>query len=410
MQLYILDKNYEQVALIDQADSILWHKKYNDAGECEIYLPCDNEALSVLQTGYYVYRYDDDMFCQIKKIEIETDVEKGNYIIATAPDISTRLSGRIVRWQIVFSGTVAEFINKVLTDNVVNPAQTQRKIDNFEIDTSNFSEFTETIEVSTFTEDLLSLITSTCKAYNLGFRVSFNINTQKLVFRLFRGGNKATTTSDQYIEFSPTYANILSTEYKLDESKYKNMVYVGYKAKDSDTIHLLSMFNGSEEPQGENRKEIYIDGTGTSRDITYNELKIMFPSLQRNPATQGSETAGYYYITTNGTQEQVATFEITTTDNVKEEKITVTDYTYLLLIRSLGNAALTEHIVTQEFSGEVDTIDTYEYKKDYDLGDIVKVVNEYGISANAQITEIMESDDVEDGKVIEPKFEFKGGI
>lgn len=402
MQLYIFDKNYEQVALIDEADSILWNKKYNDAGECEIYLPCDNEALSILQTGYYVYRYDDDMFCQINKIEIETDVEKGNYIIATATDISTRLSGRIVRWQIVFSGTVAEFINKVLTDNVINPEQIQRKIENFEIDTSNFSEFTETIEVSTFTEDLLSLITTTCKAYNIGFRVSFDINTQKLVFRLYKGKNKATTTSDQYIEFSPTFANILSTEYKLDESKYKNMVYVGYKEKDSDTVHLLSMFNGDEEPQGENRKEIYIDGTGTSRDITYDELKMLFGTVQKG--------SNYYYINVDGKEEKVATFEVKTTDGVTEEKITVTDYTYLLLIRSLGNSALVEHIVTQEFSGEVDTIDTYEYKTDYDLGDIVKVVNEYGISANAQITEIMESDDVDNGLVIEPKFEFKGGI
>ena len=32
------------------------------------------------------------------------------------------------------------------------------------------------------------------------------------------------------------------------------------------------------------------------------------------------------------------------------------------------------------------------YKKDYDLGDVVNVVNEYGISANAQIIEIFESD------------------
>ncbi len=77
----------------------------------------------------------------------------------------------------------------------------------------------------------------------------------------------------------------------------------------------------------------------------------------------------------------------------------------MLLLDNLALNKLAEHNKTQEFTGEVDTIDTYEYKTDYDLGDIVKVINEHGISSSARITEIMESDDDEDGHVIEPVFE-----
>ena len=76
------------------------------------------------------------------------------------------------------------------------------------------------------------------------------------------------------------------------------------------------------------------------------------------------------------------------------------------MIRAIGENTLAEQVRTQSFEGDVDTIDTYEYKTDYDLGDIVKVKNEYEIEAEAQITEVMESDDAESGYAIEPKYEY----
>lgn len=409
MQLYILAgkeyaeandvQQYDIIGVIDESESVLWNKKYNDEGYCEIYTPCDETLLALLQKGNYIYRFDDDMFCKIKTVEIETDVENGDYIIATAKDMCTILANRIVRWQIVYSGTVGGFIKKVLTDNVVNPAQPNRKIANFIIDDSNFSEFSDKIEVSSFVEDLLPLIITTCKTYNIGFRVAFDIATGKIVFRLYRGKNKASLSAGEYVEFSPTFANIISTHYKTDDTNYKNIVYVGYK-NESDGTELLSLFKGNTEPQGEEREEIYIDGTGTSRDITYDELKVMFPSVTKSSATgaDGKVTSTY---TSGG--EIVAKSEGTGDD----EKITVTDYTYLLLIRILGENALAERVKTQEFSGAVDTSVSYVYKTDYDLGDTVRAKNEYGIEAEAQITEVVESDDNEDGYTVEPTFEFK---
>ena len=407
MQVYILDPDYNTLGVIDEAESVLWNKKYNDIGESEIYIPCTDEYIELLRRGNYLYRFDDDMFCKIETVEIETSVEDGDYIIATAKDMCKILAGRIVRWPIVFSGTVGQFIRKVLTDNVITPAQNQRAISNFVLDESNLAEFSEKIETSIFGEDILNLVISTCKTYNIGFRVSFNMETRKLVSRLYRGKNKASILGEEYIEFSPAFANIIASKYKEDDSNYKNVAYVAYKGVD-ESINLLSLYKGAAEPQGEERREIFIDGSGTSRDITYEELKQIFPTVKRNPATMGSESSGYYYIGTLGAsdEERVSTFEVTTTDGVKAEKITVTDYTYLILIRALGDNALAEQVRSQSFEGDVDTIDTYEYKADYDLGDIVKVINEYGIEAEARITEIMESEDAENGYAVEPRFEY----
>jgi hypothetical protein len=200
---------------------------------------------------------------------------------------------------------------------------------------------------------------------------------------LYKGKNKATTASEKYVEFSPDYANILSTNYYEDDSNYKNIAYVEYQNEAGEKA-LLSMHNGSTEPTGENRREVYVDGTSTSRTITLEELQQLFPNVKKGE--------GAYYITENGKQVKVATITVTesnfTTEdgeevNITTETLTVTDYTYLLLIRMLGQNALAEHVSVQSFSGAVDTVDTYEYKTDYDLGDIVKVANEYGIEATA---------------------------
>lgn len=400
MELYILNSQYEIVGMIDAAESVLWNKKYNDVGYCEIYIPCDEEMLTLLQRGNYVYRYDDDMFCKIETVEITTSAEEGDYIIATANDMNNILAGRIVRWPIVYSGTVAGFIKQILTENIIAPAQSQRQIANFEIDESNFSTFRDRINANTNAEDILQLITATCKAYNYGFRVSCNINTRKLVFSLYRGADKATAQSDEYIEFSPAFANILSSNYKEDESNYKNIAYVGY-TNSNEEFALLSMYNGASETNGEERREVYVDGTQQSREITLNELKQLFPTTYR--------TGNAYYIDeSDGGTIAVATVEVTENPETgeTEEKLTVTDYSFMLIIQRLGRFALAEHTKKQSMSGTVDTVDTYVYKQDYDLGDVVKVINEYGISAEAQIIEIMESDDNENGYVIEPKFEY----
>lgn len=465
MELYILDKTYNIIGLVDKAESVLWNKKYNDVGECEIYVPCSDVYLELLQRGYYVYRFDDDMLCKIENVELTTDENNGDFLTATATDACKILSGRIIRWLTVYSGTVAGFIKRLLLDNVINPAQAQRKIPNFVIDESNFSELTETINVTTSTDDLLQLIISTCKAYGYGFRLSFDRDRGQLVFRLYKGKNKAATvgartaTGEEYVEFSPAFGNITSSAYKESEGEYKNLAYVGYVGKD-DSVSLLSLYDGDTEPTGEARQEIYVDGTGTTRDITYEELLSLFPAAQKGE--------GVYYIVEDGSRINVATYDASTatetqviiTDYARErinyvhggdyfgdtaplsvvlgvfdlyspvtednmiyieidgerivlgtivpstEKVTATDYAYIMLIRRLGINALAEHRKTQEFIGAVDVTDSYLYKTDYDLGDTVKVRNDYGKTADAQIVEIMESVDASNNRTVEPTFEY----
>ena len=411
MQIYILNKNYDLIGELSAQEDIVFNKRFNDVGYCALKVACDLEMLDLLKAGNYIFRYNDDMLCKIETAAIDTDVEQGDYLTVDATDMNNILAGRIVRWDITYSGKVLDFLEKLIIDNIINPRNdkgeliTARQIKNFELydmQEDERAEFTETINVAkdTATKDLLQLIITTCKTYNYGFRVSLNIESKTLVFRLKKGVNKATMESEEYVEFSPNFANIISSHYKEDESNYKNVVYVGYKSanKDDENVYLLSLFEGDTEPQGEARREIYVDATNTSREIKLEELQSLYGTLTKEGNT--------YFATVDGVKTAVATFEISTSDGVTTEKITANDFTYLKLIRIVGMNTLAERVKTQEFSGEIDTVDTYKYKTDFDLGDIVKVANEYGIEAPAQITEVTESESVDNPYTIEPIYEF----
>ena len=406
MQIYILDHEYERKGELSEQEDIVFNKRFCGVGYCALKVGCSLEMLDLLKRGHYIYRYDDDMICKIKKVALDTDVEQGDYLTVDAADMNNILAGRIVRWGFAYSGTFGGFIKKLIYDNVINPEQEKRRIENFVFDESNLSEFTEKIEIAkdTATQDLLQVVESTCKAYNCGFRISLNISTKQLKFRLLKGKNKATMESDEYVEFSPNFANIISSHYAEDESNYKNVVYVGYKSanKDDENVYLHSVYEGQDagkpEPQGEQRCEVYVDGTSTSREITLDELKSLYGTVTKSGSS--------YFATVNGEQTEIATFTTETKDGVTTEKITVTDFTYSQLIRNIGVNALAERKRTQEFNGAVDTVDTYEYRKDFDLGDIVRAVNEYGIEAAAQVAEVTESESADEPYTIEPTFEF----
>ena len=85
----------------------------------------------------------------------------------------------------------------------------------------------------------------------------------------------------------------------------------------------------------------------------------------------------------------------------------ITEQEYEAALAAEGTQTLAEHTVTESFEGEVNYQTPYVYKTDFFMGDIVEVVNEYGISATPRISEVIESED-ETGHSIIPTFDYGG--
>lgn len=89
----------------------------------------------------------------------------------------------------------------------------------------------------------------------------------------------------------------------------------------------------------------------------------------------------------------------------KDDQTEIPDLEFNKLLVSKGQEELLNNLEEFVFECEID-FNKYEYGKDYYLGDIVKAGTEYGFYAYLRITEIIESDDNQNGYKLTPSFEI----
>ena len=346
MEIYFYNNNLQKVGLIDYCASIIWSRRYNKAGDFELYIPVTEEALQLAKIGYIVQRQDkNESLMIIQNIKLTTDEESGDFLTISGPSIESYIGQRIIWNQTNLTGTIADNIAQLLNENLINPEETVRKIDSIEIgDTSAAAG--ATMKKQFTGTNLLEAIISILEEYKLGFNLLFNNN--KLIFNIYAGTNRSfNQTENPRVIFSPEFDNFITSEYNEMTENYKNIVLV---AGEGEGINRKTQQVGT--GSGAERFEEYVD----ARDISSN--------------------------TDGGT-------------------ITPAEYNDLLISR--GEEKLAELIKQIEFTGQVEPSTSYIFEKDYFLGDIIEIINEFGIGSAARITEVIESWD-ENGYTLVPTF------
>jgi hypothetical protein len=340
VNLNVLNKNLERIAVVDDYSSLIWAKRYYEIGAIDLQIEANEKNLEIFKKGNFITRDDDDGVFRIEAIELDTSAEQTDYLIIGAYECKKILSQRIVWNQINFIGTVENFIRRIIRDNVTEPFMAERKIVNFALKPARG--FTERIEAQTTYDYLDEKITELCIANGYGWRVTLEDGI--FYFDLYKGEDRSLDQSENpHVIFSPEYDNLSSSKYNFDSSEFKNTALV------------------AGEGEGTDRKTRAI---GTASGIDRFEMLV-----ESNVSSTGGDLVDYY-------QALVAD----------------------------GKSQLAERAATTTFEGEIDPM-FYQYKKDYNLGDIVTVQNEYGIRMNARIVEIAETWD-DEGYTIDPIFEY----
>ena len=148
------------------------------------------------------------------------------------------------------------------------------------------------------------------------------------------------------VTFSPNFDNLISSKYQSDTSNYANVALVAGEGE--GTARKTAVVGTA---NGLDRYEMFVD----ARDVSTNEGEI-------------SESE------------------------------------YKEVLNRRGLEKLNEALPVEAFDSEVDPNVTYKYKEDYDIGDVVTVVNEYGVKAESRIIEIVECFD-STGYSVVPTFE-----
>lgn len=327
---------FTRTAVVDHATSVIWVKRFNDAGQFELYIPASTEILELFTSEEIILTRDDSAaVMSVENVHLQTDAENGDYVTVSGRTVECFLARRIVPKQTTFQNTAAEtVIRSLINQNIINPTQTMRKIDLITLGAAQG--YTDIINKQVTGKNLLDVISSICKEQNYGFELQF-VNGN-FVFNLYKGVDRSyNQTANTFVVFSPEFENIGNTEYSEDKTTLYNAVYVAGEGEGTSRV-IVGVSNAA----GLQRRETWVDARNESSDTDEGTLS---PEM------------------------------------------------YAYMLAQQGREEIKQATETIQFNGEILDYNAYTYGVDYDLGDIVQVTNEYGVTGTATVTEITEVED-----------------
>lgn len=343
MELIILDDSFKETMIVDTYESLIWTERFFKCGDFELYLPYNSEMFNYIKHNYYAYMIDSTQQMIIESIEFKTDSETGLHTTISGRSLESILDRRIIWDKTVLTGNFQNAIKKLLDENIINPADADRKISNFKFVESTDSTIAAlTVDAQYTGDNLYTVIQDLCETNNIGFRVILNDNNE-FEFSLYNGKDRSFDQStNPYVIFSKDYTNIVNSNYIKSVQPMKNVTLVaGEEPTANDWSSRKKLTVGT--ATGMERRELFTD----ARDL------------------QSTDSNG--------------------------NKISDADYTAQLKQR--GAEKLLENTYDETFDGEVEAKQGYIYGKDFFMGDTVQVENEIGMDSKARITEFIRSQD-----------------
>lgn len=454
---------------ISSYDGIKFRINYSSGTYSFNYKFKSNGVLDIIKPGYYIARSDDDMVCMIKDLTIETDREGGNKLTVKAYDIKSIIDQRYTKYPLGVSGTTwglfdsdtlrnlisAAFVHDVIWgDYVLLAPKNNRAVENCST--------TEKINVPSVRLQMEKeygidgeVIRKFAATYNVGYKMAImqkvSDNNRWWLYPIFYVGNDKTDT----VIFSEEYNDLVTSKYSISYVNSANACLVKTSDSDNPTVFTYpdetGTFDGTlggwtiteggdtrnigkDGPKGLDRFETNTDsdiafrpdyetlrdtlfpgGTlttntaGTSGEYKVSGLKVECVTadfktwLQQNySGTVSVEDGTEYFSFTNA--ETVAT--MTRSSTSESWSVTMKGFAIFAQLWNAGKNAVTEKAPAETFEGTVIPNGQFKYKTDYDLGDVVRIENKYGISADARIIEVIESID-ENGENLSLSFENK---
>lgn len=194
--------------------------------------------------------------------------------------------------------------------------------------------FDETIKFQATYKNLLTMEEKLSKGANIGFRFRPDFTAKKIYFETYKGIDRSRNQTDRaFVEFSDMFDNLNSVENHKNDQLLKTVGYVGGEGEGSERTYIIV---GDDSLTGLARREVFIDGKDiSSEDLTQSE--------------------------------------------------------YLAALRTRGLEKMEERVFSNSYECSTIPSGNFEYKKDYDLGDIVTIKKaDWGLNTTQRITEIQE--------------------
>lgn len=366
MQLFVLDKSFEVVSLCDTFSSLIWTERYSGYGDFELYLPASMANINMFPRGFYLWLIEPPVLDKngrkietrndvmiIEKTELSTDIEDGDQLVISGRSLEALLLRRVIPKKVKYESTdPRETIKIILNENIVKPSESARKIPNFKIAIDS-SQRPDTKDKRSYEFDgdyVYDAIKTICDDCDWGFSLDLKSDdhwkTSYLAFSIVYGTDRSYEQTDNpYMVFSPKFDNLISSDAIEDDTEFFNSAYVASseETKDNKTRRLIKyVANNTGRSGWDIRETFYTDSDVKLNDGNNNPRpdSDIYPELEKYGK-----------------------------DELKSQKS------------------------NNSFDAEIALLESVQYHRDYDIGDIIQFDNAYGVNKTARITEYVRNED-----------------
>lgn len=360
-----LDENFDAIGIIDNYTSLIWTERYCGEGEFELYAPSSDTLVEQSTTARYMYNKKLKTVMLSETIEMKTDAEAGDYTTVGGRSLESLLRRRIVWNYTYLTGNFQDGIKRLLDENFISPTDPNRKFPKMVFKASTDPQITGlTIDTAYWGEEVYDAIQNECAQRGIGFTIRPIMDEKDssrngtLEFELLPWLDRSFDQDDRpWVAFSPKFDNLFSSRYISSALEYKNTALVVGREQEDEEGNVIGQpaveVSSGATPTGFERRETYVDASSIS--------------------------------------------------DKKDDDTVMTDAEYMEVLVDEGLYSLSETAITSAFDGEAATTQQFVFGRDYKMGDMVQVENEYGLSCKSRITEIVHTVD-DTGEMLIPTF------
>lgn len=218
MEIRIYDHDMDFKGIVENQTSLVWTRRYSEAGEFELHAPITDDNRKLLKMGNLVYKKGAVEAGVIENFIMEESAQK-NEIMCSGRFLESYMDRRVTRATKTYSGNAEVIMRTLLSeDTVAIPRVTLGELNGF----------TDTVEFQMTYKNLLTYESKIAKGFSYGFRFRPDFNNKEIIFEIYKGTDKSIAQGvNNRVIFSEMYENLNAATYTENAQTYKTKVFVG---------------------------------------------------------------------------------------------------------------------------------------------------------------------------------------
>lgn len=262
MDIRIYTPDMSLVGIIESQTSLLWTRRYQEAGDFQLQCPITPNNVRLIRRGNIVWVQGKREAGVIDSVTMRESMVE-NQMVVKGSFLEGYMDRRLIRpFYSCYNKAVEVAMREILS--MVEPIP--------RVQLGELQGFTDRITFQATYKNLLTYETKLAVSAGLGFRFVPNFTQKTITFEVYRGVDRSMSQSTNHrVIFSDVYNNIDTATYDENSVLYKNICYVGGQGEGSERTFVVV---GDNTITGLDRREMFLSATDITRDnITEEEYE-----------------------------------------------------------------------------------------------------------------------------------------